>query len=33
MRKIRIGITGYGSLGKIVESGSEQNTDIELVDV
>ena len=33
MDKIRIGITGYGNLGKGVESGLEQNPDMELIAV
>lgn len=33
MGKIRIGITGYGNLGKGVESGLEQNPDMELIAV
>lgn len=33
MGKIRIGIAGYGSVGKGVESGIRQNPDMELVAV
>ena len=33
MSKIRIGIVGYGNLGKSVESGIKQNEDMELVGV
>ena len=32
MRKIRIGILGYGNLGKGVEVGISQNKDMELVE-
>jgi diaminopimelate dehydrogenase len=33
MRKIKIGITAYGNLGRGVETGLEQNTDMELIAV
>lgn len=33
MKKIRIGIVGYGNLGKSVEAGIRQNKDMELVGV
>ena len=33
MTKIRIGIAGYGNLGKSVELGINQNKDMELVGV
>ena len=33
MQKIRIGILGYGNLGKSVEVGTGQNKDMELIGV
>jgi diaminopimelate dehydrogenase len=33
MQKIRIGIAGYGNLGKSAELGIRQNEDMELVGI
>ena len=33
MPKIRVGIVGYGNLGKGIEAGLEQSPDFELVSI